>query len=192
MSQRTPPRIARGASALLNRAKGSFSSPAGKRGGAAGGGGGGGPSSSRTKSPAVSSAADGDHAANNGGGDDDVITGAREIIGDAPVHSGNTLEKYVLPRSLRMDVVDEYGNGGMEVIKVSKVGMSFYFCCRRLCQVHQSFIQFFCHFWCKEWETTNTSARHRTQQSRHLHYQSQTSTPNWTGIGIIETSYRSQ
>jgi len=142
MSQRTPPRIARGASAFLNRAKGSFSSPAGKRGGAAGGGGGVGPSSSRTKSPDVSSAADGDHAATNGGGnDDDVITGAREIIGDAPVHSGNTLEKYVLPRSLRMDVVDEYGNGGMEVIKVSKVGMLFYFCrCRRLCQVHQSFI----------------------------------------------------
>lgn len=122
MIPRTPPRIARGASAILNRAKGSFSSPpaSGRRG-----------SSTTTattntkeanhKSPAVSFANDENHTQINndsGGGTGDNTT---EITGDAPVHSGTTLENYVLPQSLRMDVVDEYANGGMEVIKVSKV-----------------------------------------------------------------------
>jgi len=38
------------------------------------------------------------------------------------VHSGDTLETYVLPHSLRMDTVDvNAAQGGMEVIKVSKV-----------------------------------------------------------------------
>ena len=123
MIPRTPPRIARGASAIMNRAKGSFSSPAGRRGGGVGAAGGSSSAITReanNKSPAVSFATDENHNAsngNNGGGDG--IT--RDIIGDAPVHSGTTLENYVLPRNLRMDVVDEYANGGMEVIKVSKV-----------------------------------------------------------------------
>lgn len=124
MTPRTPPRIARGASAILSRAKGSFSSPpaSGRRG-----------SSSTTatskegniQSPAVSFANDENHTQINaaGGGNGDNTT---EIRGDAPVHSGTTLENYVLPKSLRMDVVDEYANGGMEVIKVSKVCMLFW------------------------------------------------------------------
>jgi hypothetical protein len=38
------------------------------------------------------------------------------------VHSGDTLENYVLPPTLRMDTVDvNAAQGGMEVIKVSKV-----------------------------------------------------------------------
>lgn len=38
------------------------------------------------------------------------------------VHSGDTLETYVLPHILRMDTVDvNAAQGGMEVIKVSKV-----------------------------------------------------------------------
>ena len=125
MIPRTPPRIARGASAIMNRAKGSFSSPAGRRGGGVGAAGGSSSAITRAannKSPAVSFATDENHNATNGntgGGGDDGIT--RDIIGDAPVHSGTTLENYVLPRNLRMDVVDEYTNGGMEVIKVSKV-----------------------------------------------------------------------
>lgn len=122
MIPRTPPRIARGASAIMNRAKGSFSSPAGRRGGGVGAAGGSSSAITReaNKSPAVSFATDENHNAtndNNGGGDGII----RDIIGDAPVHSGTTLENYVLPRNLRMDVVDEYANGGMEVIKVSKV-----------------------------------------------------------------------
>ena len=45
------------------------------------------------------------------------------------VHSGDTLENYVLPHSLRMDTVDvnAAAQGGMEVIKVSKV--SVLYCC---------------------------------------------------------------
>ena len=106
----------------MNRAKGSFSSPAGRRGGGVGAAGGSSSAITReaNKSPAVSFATDENHNAtndNNGGGDGII----RDIIGDAPVHSGTTLENYVLPRNLRMDVVDEYANGGMEVIKVSKV-----------------------------------------------------------------------
>jgi len=46
------------------------------------------------------------------------------------VHSGNTLENYVLPHSLRMDTVDvNAAQGGMDVIKVSKVS------CLRYCIV---------------------------------------------------------
>ncbi len=118
MIPRTPPRIARGASAILSRAKGSFSSPSGRQGGAAGSSSTATSREANNKSPAVSSVNDENHAATDGattGGD------AGEIVGDAPVHSGTTLENYVLPRNLRMDVVDEYANGGMEVIKVSKV-----------------------------------------------------------------------
>ena len=44
----------------------------------------------------------------------------KEISGE--VHSGDTLENYVLPPTLRMDTVDvNAAQGGMEVIKVSKV-----------------------------------------------------------------------
>jgi len=44
----------------------------------------------------------------------------KEISGE--VHSGDTLENYVLPHTLRMDTVDvNAAQGGMEVIKVSKV-----------------------------------------------------------------------
>ena len=39
-----------------------------------------------------------------------------------PVHSGNTLESYVVPPNLRMNPLDmNAANSGMEVIKVSKV-----------------------------------------------------------------------
>ena len=114
LAPRTPPRIVRGASAILNRAKGSFTPG---RGAAAGG------SSSTTtqrgannKSPVVNFAID-DTNNNEGGGSIDNDHG---VVGGA-IHSGNTLETYVLPPSLRMNVVDEYANGGMEVIKVSKV-----------------------------------------------------------------------
>ena len=42
------------------------------------------------------------------------------------VHSGDTLENYVLPPTLRMDTVDvNAAQGGMEVIKVSKVSSAF-------------------------------------------------------------------
>ncbi len=122
MIPRTPPRIARGASAILSKAKGSFSSPSGRRAGAVGGSSTSTSRESNNKSPAVSFANDENHATTNGtttGGD------AREIVGDAPVHSGTTLENYVLPRSLRMDVLDVSANGGMEVIKVSKVCRCF-------------------------------------------------------------------
>lgn len=43
------------------------------------------------------------------------------------VHSGDTLENYVLPHNLRMDAVDvNAAQGGMEVIKVSKVSVLRY------------------------------------------------------------------
>jgi hypothetical protein len=44
--------------------------------------------------------------------------------GQAPAHSGNTLESYVLPRRLRMNRNDvNFVTSGIEVIKVSKVSM---------------------------------------------------------------------
>ena len=48
----------------------------------------------------------------------------KSMNNEEPVHSGNTLENYVLPMNLRMDTVDvNQAQGGMEVIKVSKVKM---------------------------------------------------------------------
>ena len=44
------------------------------------------------------------------------------------VHSGNTLESYVLPKSLKMHSFDvNFMTSGMEVIKVSKVGVVMIF-----------------------------------------------------------------
>jgi len=52
-----------------------------------------------------------------------VVSGDDGGGGPRPPHSGNSLENYVLPPILRMDIMDTTTNyqGGMEVIKVSKV-----------------------------------------------------------------------
>ena len=74
------------------------------------------------------------------------------------VHSGNTLESYVLPKSLRMHSFDvNFMTSGMEVIKVSKVGLVYHvvvFCvgvlmgmmCSRCCQRSYGICLFVCLF----------------------------------------------
>ena len=46
----------------------------------------------------------------------------KSMNNEEPVHSGNALENYILPMNLRINTVDvNQAQGGMEVIKVSKV-----------------------------------------------------------------------
>ncbi len=50
----------------------------------------------------------------------------RSGASNGPVHSGNTLESYVVPKNLRMSPDDvNFVMSGMEVVKVSKVGCMF-------------------------------------------------------------------
>ena len=95
-SGKTPPRMIRGASSVLHKVM--DSTPGSKK-----------KSSAATASvPPAMPPKSSEKSMNN----------------EEPVHSGNTLENYVLPMNLRMGTVDvNQAQGGMEVIKVSKVNM---------------------------------------------------------------------
>lgn len=92
-SGKTPPRMGRGASSVLHKVMDST------------------PGSKKKSSAAVPPAMP-------------PKGSEKSMNNEEPVHSGNTLENYVLPMNLRMDTVDvNQAQGGMEVIKVSKVNM---------------------------------------------------------------------
>ena len=91
ISGKTPPRMIRGASSVLHKVMDST------------------PGSKKKSSAAVPPAMP-------------PKGSEKSMNNEEPVHSGNTLENYVLPMNLRMGTVDVIqAQGGMEVIKVSKV-----------------------------------------------------------------------
>ena len=93
------------------------------------------------------------------------------------VHSGSTLESYVLPANLRID--DQETNlalSCMEVIKVSKVSI-YMLCCDQSQQTYHMLIYYFHSLLFKintlEWQATDTSFGNIIKPSFHInHFQS--------------------
>ena len=90
------------------------------------------------------------------------------------VHSGSTLESYVLPANLRID--DNETNlalSCMEVIKVSKVSIHM-LCCNLATNISYAHILFsLSTVQNQEWQATNTSFGNIIQPSFHInHFQS--------------------